>query len=592
MASAPEERVPAGRGRAEPHPGPRWLPAVVVVFLFFAPQLAALALERNRYFLFWSGVDTLALAVAVALLSLAAIAAGALVNRAGSPLLRELRDQAMVALFGLGVVVNLLPLLHVPILFNFLRHHRSIGTLTLRGLLAASLVTWALLLFYRRAFLPHLTRTACVILSPLIPIVLVPAFAWNSWYVSPDPIPATAPARSGTPVFVFVFDEWSFVRSVEGGDFLADLPHLRELRGKSFFFTNARSPSRTTYLSMPELLFQTHDFPSLPHVFLSRSDFPDRVKADAPEDSITPAAAAGAAPPSLFTLARHQDYATYMLGYYLPYRRILGDDVGLVRSFSDYPRGSNFADKLVEATIQNPHYWRLPLLSRLWKVAYSRIFSRHWVHLNARLFEDFESVAGASPERSFVFVHFPSPHAPFVLDPEGRYRGPFPIFSNMSEDIDTDIMGGDPEDYHVSLRHLDTVVGRIIDRLRSVGRFDNALIIMTSDHSWRNDPNFPRSLPAELVRHVPLIIKTPGQTRPETIDAPLDGSHLGPLIDLALHGGLDESAAGRMIATLTDSGLPGASVAAAGAPAAGTPAAAKSAAEKGDAGSSRAPGAD
>jgi predicted AlkP superfamily pyrophosphatase or phosphodiesterase len=124
----------------------------------------------------------------------------------------------------------------------------------------------------------------------------------------------------------------------------------------------------------------------------------------------------------------------------------------------------------------------------------------------------------------------------------------------MTEDIDTDVMAGSPDDYHLNLRHLDQVMGHIIDTLRAAGRFDEALVIVTSDHSWRYDPSQPNPAPAELVRHVPLLIKAPGQGDARTIDAPFDGRSLGPIIERAMNGQLDAAATAALIRTLTDSG--------------------------------------
>jgi hypothetical protein len=124
----------------------------------------------------------------------------------------------------------------------------------------------------------------------------------------------------------------------------------------------------------------------------------------------------------------------------------------------------------------------------------------------------------------------------------------------MTEDIDADVMDGTPDDYRLNLRHLDRVVGHFVDTLRAAGRFDDALIIVTSDHSWRTDPTLANPAAADLVRHVPLLIKTPGQSDARTIDAPFDGRSLGPIIDLAMKGQLDAAAAAALIPTLTDLG--------------------------------------
>jgi hypothetical protein len=534
----------------------RYLPAFVIAFLFFVPQLSALAVERNRYFLFWSGRDTLAACAAITVLGGLGLLVGALLERSGSRFLRGTRDQAMAVLFGLGLGVNLLPLLHVPWILDLLKHHRPTAVYLSKVGLIGLFVGWLLLLFLRRDFIPRLVRGACLVLSPLIPIVLLPALFWTGFEVPSDPIPARpAPAKEGTPVFLFVFDEWSFERSADGDDFDSDLAALRRLRDQSFFFTQARSPSRTTYLSLPELLFQSHDFPGLPRVLLDRTDFPDKVPKDAVPYQITPAAAPDRMPMNLFRLGRSRGYDTVMLGYYLPYRLILGGEVDLVRTYSDYPSGGTFAQRTRDVVIENPHYWRVPLLSRLWKEAYAPVFSRRWVALNEDLWRDFDAVVATSPERSLVVVHLPSPHAPFVFGPDGRYLGPFPVRSRLDEDIDVDIMGGSRADYHRNVLHLDTVVGRIVDRLRRAGRFDKSLVIMTSDHSWRTDPDIPRTLEPERVRHVPLLIKVPGQNERRTIDAPFDDRSLGSIIEAALDGRLDTRAADRLIPEAEDSGM-------------------------------------
>jgi hypothetical protein len=539
----PEEEDQRRDGAAE-----SILPAFVIAFLFFVPQLSALAVERNRYFLFWSRLDTLAACAAIAAIGLAGWLIGRLVDREGGAFLRGARDQAMAVLFGLGLGVNLLPLLHVPWFLSMVKEHRSTAVYLSKAGLIALVVAWLGLLLFRRDLMPRLVRGTCLVLSPLIPILLVPAFFWTSFEVAPDPIPPRpAPAKAGTPVYLFVFDEWSYERCTDGNDFDPDLAALRRLRDQAYFFTQARSPSRTTYLSMPELLFQSDDFPGLPRVLLDRTDFPEKVPRDAPPYQITPAAAPDRMPSNLFRLARSRGYDTVMLGYYLPYRLILGSEVDRVRTYSDYPSGGSFGGRMLNAVIENPHYWRVPLLSRLWKEAYAPLFSRRWVGLNETLWRDFDAEIAASPERSFVVLHLPSPHAPFVFGPDGRYLGPFEVRSRLDEDIDVDIMGGTRADYHRNVQHLDTIVGRIVDRLRRAGRYDQALVIMTSDHSWRTDPDVPRTAEPGRVRHVPLLIKVPGQTEPRTVDTPFDGRSLGTIIEAALDGRLDTAAADRLI---------------------------------------------
>jgi len=178
------------------------------------------------------------------------------------------------------------------------------------------------------------------------------------------------------------------------------------------------------------------------------------------------------------------------------------------------------------------------------------VFSRHWWDLTERMWEDLNAAIAAPPQRKFVFAHLPVPHAPFIFRPDGSYRGPFPIRSGAGEDIDADIMGGTPAEYHDSLQHLDTLVGEIMDAMERAGTLDGALLIVTSDHSWRIDPEHAATANTYALRHVPLLIKAPGQHRPGTIDAPMEAFNLKPLIEAGLRGDLTDEKAEALLAGL------------------------------------------
>ena len=531
----------------------RVLPSLTVSFLLFAPQFAALEAPRNRYFLFWNRADTLSLCLAVVLLGAAGLAVSLLVDRRGSPGLRSFRDQVFAMLFLVAVAVNLPRAARAPFMMEFLHPHRDAAIVVLEALLALLAGAWVWLLVFRRRLLCGAARVACLILSPLAPIVMVQTLFAQGYTFPREPIPAAAVGDppAGTPILLVVFDEWSYERSTTGDDFLADLPSLRDVRAGSYFFTHATASASSTYTSIPELLYQTADYRSIPGVIVSWRDFPDVLPLH--QEIVNPPAGTGGGRDTLFSMPQRAGYLTCVLGFYMPYRRILGDQVDYVRTYSDYPRGDGFEERFLLNVAQSPQYWRLPGISTAWKEAYAEIFSRHWLRLNERLLADFESLEGSAGPRTMVFLHLPVPHAPFIYDAEGAYTGPFPIHSRMTEDIDADIMDGSPDDYHRSLGHLDRVVSRLVGRLRADGRYDDALVIMTSDHAWRNDPSLPHT-PGPRVRHVPLLVKAPGQRSPHTVDAPVVLSRIGPLIEAAVAGRLDENEAGRLIESIADAG--------------------------------------
>jgi hypothetical protein len=516
----------------------RWIPSLVAVFLFYTPFLAALGVERNRYFLFWGRRDTLAVLLSIVLLSGAAALAGAAIDRSGNRFLVGMRDLVFLTFLGLGVIANLLPLLHIQALLDFARVHRGAAGLLLdlgSGLLA---VAWVLGVWLRRAWMMRFARAATLILSPLVILLIGPALFWRSWDYPRDPIPASSgEGEPGTPIYIFIFDEWSYDRMMQDGDVSPDLPNLREIKSRALFFTAARSPAASTHVSLPRILFQSRDDESLPYVFIDRRE-PKEPRGPAPEHITDDQAPAGQ-PESLLALARRHRYTTYLVGFYLPYPHIVGSDADVDRAYSDYPKGETILERMVVTTLGAPQYWFMPGISGIWKHVWARVFSRHWVRLNGEVRDDVFGIVATAPHRALVFAHVPAPHAPFVFALDGSYRGPFPVRSGATADIDADIMAGTPEDYHRNLVYMDHLLGEFVARLKQAGDFDRSLLILTADHAWRVDPAIPPGQEHDAKRHVPLFVKLPGQTTPEVLDADIALDELRPLVDRALHGNLE-----------------------------------------------------
>jgi hypothetical protein len=515
----------------------RWLPSLVTVFLYYTPFLAALGVERNRYFLFWGRRDTLAVFLSIALLSGVAALLGLAIDRSGNRLLAKLRDLVFLTFLGLGAIANLLPLLHIEALLDFARSHRGVAGILLdlgSGLLA---VGWVIGVWLRREQMIRFARAATLILSPLVILLLGPALIWRSWDYPRDPIPASSgEGEDGTPIYFFVFDVWSYDRMMQDGDIAPDLPNLRALKSQTLFFTAARSPAASTHVSLPRILFQSRDDESLPYVFIDRKE-PKEPRGPAPEH-ITDDQAPSGRPESLMALARRHRYTTYLVGFYLPYPHIIGNEADVDRAYSDYPKGESILQRMVITTLGAPQYWFMPGISNLWKGVWAHVFSRHWFELNRDVRNDFYAITETAPRRSLVFIHFPAPHAPFVFNADGSYHGAFPVNSGATADIDADIMAGSREDYHRHLLYLDHLVGDFMDRLRKAGDYDRALLVLTADHAWRVDPDIPPEHDHDAKRHVPLMIKLPGQTTPEVLDTDVALDELRPLIDRTLRGDL------------------------------------------------------
>ncbi len=115
-----------------------------------------------------------------------------------------------------------------------------------------------------------------------------------------------------------------------------------------------------------------------------------------------------------------------------------------------------------------------------------------------------ESWLGASgSHRVFALLHIYEPHAP--------YGNPLD-FTNDSEAYDAEIT------------RADAIVGRFLDTLRQRGLYDDALVILLSDHGEGLGDHGEDEHGVLLYREalqVPLLVKLPGSARRgETIDAP------------------------------------------------------------------------
>lgn len=120
--------------------------------------------------------------------------------------------------------------------------------------------------------------------------------------------------------------------------------------------------------------------------------------------------------------------------------------------------------------------------------------------------------------RVFGFLHLYEPHAPYLPPPEYRtHRDP----------------------YDDEIGYADTIVGRFLDTLRTAGLYDDALIIITSDHGEglgdHGEDEHGVFVYREAIQ-VPLLVKLPKNRRAgETVTAPVSLVDLVPTV-LAVTG--------------------------------------------------------
>ncbi len=93
------------------------------------------------------------------------------------------------------------------------------------------------------------------------------------------------------------------------------------------------------------------------------------------------------------------------------------------------------------------------------------------------------------------------------------------------------------EQYDTAIRYTTDEIGVLFDELRSRGRFDSAMIVLTADHGEElfEHGGFSHgySLHAEVL-HVPLFVKFPGQGAPQVVTQPVSLLDVTPTVLTAL----------------------------------------------------------
>ena len=139
-----------------------------------------------------------------------------------------------------------------------------------------------------------------------------------------------------------------------------------------------------------------------------------------------------------------------------------------------------------------------------------------------RLVDDFLRRIGEGSGRSTLYyLHLNLPHRPWKYLPSGREYTPAGTPANPPGFEERTLPDDEWRTIHGLQRHLlqvgyaDRVLGRILDRLRSAGIYERALIVVASDHGHSFRPGQLRRSPAaanvEDVLEVPLLVKRPGQ---------------------------------------------------------------------------------
>jgi hypothetical protein len=314
------------------------------------------------------------------------------------------------------------------------------------------------------------------------------------------------------PAVFLVFDELP-VTSLMDGQHMIDpvlYPNFASLAGDSYWFRNATAVADNTTEAVPAILSGSYP---------ERDDLPTSVDH----------------PNNLFTLLggvydlKVTELITYLCPESLCEKQTDSLPVRMYAMLSDL--SIVFLHILLPADIS----YELPAVTQTWKgftdsadqpqnpfknvlEKFAGIAMKELEKDREEIFRRFIESIGPVPEPTLYFQHLYLPHSPWIYLPSGKkYR----LTAKINGLIDK--RWGDDESFAIDAyqKHLlqvgfaDTLLGKLIYRLKQEGLYDRSLIIVTADHGIsfrRNDyiriitkTNFPDILP------VPLFIKKPFQ---------------------------------------------------------------------------------
>ena len=158
-------------------------------------------------------------------------------------------------------------------------------------------------------------------------------------------------------------------------------------------------------------------------------------------------------------------------------------------------------------------------------------------------------------EPVFLFVNYMDTHRPYNCVPRPDFPdhgGPRTSGKRMKEarrlliqgasELPPELVGELIDQYDTAIANLDEGLGLFFEALAERGRFDDALLVITSDHGefFGEKALVEHSKDVyDPVLRVPLIVRPPGGTSSRMDDAPISGAHV-PGIVLS-HAGVDPS---------------------------------------------------
>jgi len=368
----------------------------------------------------------------------------------------------------------------------------------------AAIVIGVLVLWKHRA-VARISALIVAILSPMavfnfVRIALLCLGIMHLRQAGGDPaLPPLGPVRENQPRVVWIiFDELDYRLVFEQPPAGFQFPEFDRLRNESLFATKAFAPTDGTILSMPSMIVGRQ----VRMTALTNSSDLALTFADTGET------AEWSQLPSVFSSARQLGVNTALVGWYIPYGRVLHRDLNYC-SWYPYPafepsRSTTFGKSMLRQIecLSGPLHIRQGFVDMYHK------------SMNDSLF----LVTNAS--YGLILLHLYPPHGP------GLYLPDEDRFTLVSQPV-----------VHAYLNNLvlaDRSLGKLRRAMEQSGQWDKTWVILSADHSWRSSQLYD----GRRDYRVPFLVKPAGPNEPMTYAQQFNNTLTRGLILAILQGGV------------------------------------------------------
>jgi hypothetical protein len=365
------------------------------------------------------------------------------------------------------------------------------------GVLAAAL-TMALLAYFPwlwNGFRQFLCGCALVVWGMIAVKIASPPTFFPAQANLPPRVPVTY-THPKPPIIWIVFDEWDYDLTFNRSDG-ETFPEMDRLRRQSLFFEHARAAGRVTLLAIPSLL-----------TGMAVREYHAVNASNAKLSSGQNVASFPAGTGTIFDVAKSEGYHSSIVGWYHPYCRLFGAQVDTCyweqASMPVLLPGADTADRV------------LAMLRETAEIEYAsgigpaNSVRRHIARFRPMLRES--QRASVRQGAAFSFLHLPVPHPPFF-------------------DADFRRVPASAQGYVQGLRMADRALGAIRHEMEGADVWEEALVIVTSDHPYRY-----QFLGGYGNGHIPLLIKFPHQTAAAAHTAEFEARDTRAIVEAAMRG--------------------------------------------------------